>query len=679
MTTSTVTRTIHDTKNQIIDLYREKSKEYNNSWGFCSLNKAGCIIDYVDDICKNVENPVCVEVGVFGGMSVFPAALELKRHGKGIIHAIDPWSNEEATIDYHGQDKNYWSTVDLERYYNIFLTVIEETETSEYINVIRSTSDDAPEFPDVDYAYIDGQHTVQAYRDVDKYAKRVKVGGYCILDDVNWGVEKGIPHYLETLGFRRIHIVDAAMVFKRVSMESLRPPMTFDWVDDSKFDYIMNPREFDWALLDWDNVYQIQREIYTEKVYRWFRDVQEGDVVVDLGASCGPFTHSILAQKPSKVICVEPNKTSVEAIHKNCDALAEENGVDLVVVNHALLSDGQDKTGMITDKDFTSQTFLEFLIDNNLKKIDFLKMDIEGGEYEVFSEENINYLANKVEFISMELHLRGPNFREKFKAFRDKHLNKFGSYKLISDAVNYENKHFDFTHKIFDDHFIDNYQRELMLYLDNGNNINPEPISTFEPIGVLNSTPQKSVWIVDGFYKDPDSVRSFALKQDYHTGGIGRGYIGNRTHQQFLFPGLKERFEEIMGKKITKWQEHGMNGRFQWCISGQPQVWHCDQQMWGGMLYLTPGAPFQYGTTLYAQRYTKARSYRQTGWNASWEGIPGDPHLDGSDFEPVDVLGNVYNRLVIFDAACIHSSSGYFGTVKENCRLWQMFFFDTED
>jgi len=33
---------------------------------------------------------------------------------------------------------------------------------------------------------------------------------------------------------------------------------------------------------------------------------------------------------------------------------------------------------------------------------------------------------------------------------------------------------------------------------------------------------------------------------------------------------------------------------------------------------------------------------------------------------------------MIFDASCIHSASEYFGTVMENSRLWQMFFFDTE-
>jgi hypothetical protein len=195
----------------------------------------------------------------------------------------------------------------------------------------------------------------------------------------------------------------------------------------------------------------------------------------------------------------------------------------------------------------------------------------------------------------------------------------------------------------------------------------------------ISSNTKSTTWMVDNFYENPDSIRKFALEQDYHIGGIGRGYIGNRTHQQFLFPGLKERFEQIMGKKITKWKEHGMNGRFQYCWSGQPIVYHCDSQMWGGMLYLSPNAPFECGTTLYAHKKTRARTYNEEGYDASWKDIPGDYHLDGTPFEPVDVLGNVYNRLVIFDASCIHSASKYFGTVKDNSRLWQMFFFDTEN
>lgn len=193
----------------------------------------------------------------------------------------------------------------------------------------------------------------------------------------------------------------------------------------------------------------------------------------------------------------------------------------------------------------------------------------------------------------------------------------------------------------------------------------------------FSSQSQNTLWIVDNFYENPDEIRKFAIEQDYHIGGIGRGYIGNRTFKQFLFPGIKERFEEIMGKKITKFEEHGMNGRFQYCWAGQPRVYHTDFQNWGGMIYLTPDAPYEAGTALYANKANRARSFRDNGYSSFWAQT--ETHLDPTGFEPVDVAGNVYNRLVIFDAACIHSAMEYFHKEDPSkCRLWQMFFFDTE-
>lgn len=201
-------------------------------------------------------------------------------------------------------------------------------------------------------------------------------------------------------------------------------------------------------------------------------------------------------------------------------------------------------------------------------------------------------------------------------------------------------------------------------------NFNSEKIS-FQ----INKSKKSTVWIVDNFYENPNEVRKFALDQKYIEGGFGRGFIGRRTEQQFLFPELKETFEEIMGKKISKWEEYGMNGRFQIAWSGEPLVWHCDSQTYGGLIYLTPDAPYQCGTTLYAHKKNRARTYYDNGWDEEWS-KEGSNHLDGTPWEAVDVLGNVYNRLVIFDGSCIHSASQYFGSEKENARLWQMFFFD---
>jgi hypothetical protein len=199
----------------------------------------------------------------------------------------------------------------------------------------------------------------------------------------------------------------------------------------------------------------------------------------------------------------------------------------------------------------------------------------------------------------------------------------------------------------------------------------------------ISKKAKNTLWIVDNFYETPDDVRKFALEQEYVEGGFGRGFIGRRTVNSFLFEGLKDRFEEIIGKKITGWtsednpEKYGMNGRFQIAWAGEPLVYHCDNQRWGGMLYLTPGAPYQCGTTLYAHKQTRARTYYDPGWDAAWN-FPGANHLDGTPWEPVDVAGNVYNRLAIFDASAIHAASEYFGSTKENARLWQMFFFDTD-
>lgn len=320
------------------------------------------------------------------------------------------------------------------------------------------------------------------------------------------------------------------------------------------------------------------------------------------------------------------------------------------------------------------------LLSKNYKDnvIDYLQLDIDPCSNTFEALKLIPFDEYKFSVITYE----HDHYIDSTKTFKEKSRELLTSkgYVLIVDEVSPDGK------SSFEDWWVhpDLIDKEILsqMKLVNGQIKNMEEYiyGTPEEKKFFSITPKakQTSWTVDNFYENPDEVRKFALDQDYHIGGIGRGYIGNRTHQQFLFPGLKERFEEIMGQKITKWEEHGMNGRFQYCWSGQPVVYHCDRQMWGGMIYLTPDAPFECGTTLYAHKKTRARTYNEDGYDYSWKNIPGDPHLDGTPFEPVDVHGNVYNRLAIFDASCIHSASEYFGTVKENCRLWQMFFFDTE-
>lgn len=180
----------------------------------------------------------------------------------------------------------------------------------------------------------------------------------------------------------------------------------------------------------------------------------------------------------------------------------------------------------------------------------------------------------------------------------------------------------------------------------------------------------KKVWVVDNFYSDPYAVREYALQQQYED--QSDWYKGKRTIEQHFVPGTKREFEKIMGIKIREWESHGMCGRFQYCTSQDDIVYHWDGQTWAAMIYLTPDAPYQCGTSLYSHKETKVRHETDPNSSVAFDG----GFYDKTKFELVDTVGNVFNRLFIFDAKCIHAASEYFGTCKEDSRLFHIFFFD---
>jgi hypothetical protein len=199
----------------------------------------------------------------------------------------------------------------------------------------------------------------------------------------------------------------------------------------------------------------------------------------------------------------------------------------------------------------------------------------------------------------------------------------------------------------------------------------------------LTEGKDKRFFVVDNFYADPIGVRNFALQQTYYP---GEGAVGHRTRKQFMFDGVRESFESIIGKKIADydngygWFDTGINGRFQYCPAGTPSVFHCDTQKWAAVIYLTPDAPPQSGTSFLRHKETKIFHNSQINWDAG-EGIKvfnQKTFVDGTPYETVDVVGNVFNRLVIFDGGLIHSGLNYFGWDIESSRLFHIFFFNEQ-
>lgn len=181
----------------------------------------------------------------------------------------------------------------------------------------------------------------------------------------------------------------------------------------------------------------------------------------------------------------------------------------------------------------------------------------------------------------------------------------------------------------------------------------------------LDYRSRKRLIVEEGFYNEPISVRSFALSQHYNNDKF--------TINQFLFPGIKERFENLLGVKISQWDDSPNNGKFQLAKVGDPAVYRCGDFKWTGIIFLSPNAPFETGITLWAHKKTGIHHSSHPEIGATFAG---SPIFDKTLYEPVDKVGNVFNRLVIFDSGCINSISEYFGFDDDTCGLWHTFFFN---
>jgi hypothetical protein len=185
--------------------------------------------------------------------------------------------------------------------------------------------------------------------------------------------------------------------------------------------------------------------------------------------------------------------------------------------------------------------------------------------------------------------------------------------------------------------------------------------------------------VLDDFYNDPDQVRNFALSQEFKVEG---NYPGLRTdpatpeHSMYL----KSFFEDsVLHRKITYWNTEDHNTCFQYTVEGNTTWVHHDETHWAGVVYLTPNAPIGYGTSIYSHKETDIYQWdsikdSESDFNHT-AGLLGD--LD--KWEPELIVGNRYNRLVLYRGSLYHRSTiPGFGNCPETGRLFQVFFFDTE-
>lgn len=182
---------------------------------------------------------------------------------------------------------------------------------------------------------------------------------------------------------------------------------------------------------------------FRENQYEKYSKVNPSDIVVDIGASVGSFTYSIIDKSPSVVYCIEPSEKYFTSLVKNTSKFSVNTPI--VYVNQPL------------------SNFEKFVKDYSIDKIDFLKINCDGGEYDIFNEENIDWILNNVKNISSKFYLNFPGCRERFTKFRDNYLELFDDYVIF--AIDDQGYKTDVSLLVYDPYFFRSYMGNLMIYI----------------------------------------------------------------------------------------------------------------------------------------------------------------------------------------------------------------------
>ena len=139
-------------------------------------------------------------------------------------------------------------------------------------------------------------------------------------------------------------------------------------------------------------------------------------VIIDCGSNIGYSTLFFANVYPdAQIYSIEPEKTNFKFLRFNTifydnihvinsaiwdkETFARLEGNELGDMGYMTVETGED------DKDaFKTTTLSKIVADNSIEKIDFIKIDIEGSEKEVFSAENVDEWLSKVQVMAIVIH-----------------------------------------------------------------------------------------------------------------------------------------------------------------------------------------------------------------------------------------------------------------------------------
>lgn len=161
-------------------------------------------------------------------------------------------------------------------------------------------------------------------------------------------------------------------------------------------------------------------EIFFKNVYNPIDfPIKNNDIVVDIGANIGVFTLFAARRTQRTVYAFEPFPKNVEFINRNihnnglhntkvyCVAVSDKIGSSKLFLSEIsgghLLFDHNNDGKLEKYANVPTVTLQSIMDDNNLERIDFLKLDCEGSEGSILLSTPKDYLK-RIGIIAMEFH-----------------------------------------------------------------------------------------------------------------------------------------------------------------------------------------------------------------------------------------------------------------------------------
>ena len=202
------------------------------------------------------------------------------------------------------------------------------------------------------------------------------------------------------------------------------------------------------------------------------------------------------------------------------------------------------------------------------------------------------------------------------------------------------------------------------------------------------------ITVINDFYENPDAIRKFALAQKYT--------FRHEEHElDYVYPGCRTKdlhdldsaLQALVLKKLVSVFHLAEHDLMRWGISSSFQsvseiykegVIHTDTNtIFAGVLFLTPNAPLNSGTSLYRKnasfnesKYKKACDQNTERFKTGQIVMKNSFH---SMFDEVVRVNNVYNTLILFEGDIYHAANKFFGSTLNDSRLTQVFFVNKID